>query len=251
MHFFLFGKPYYTGAFYLIGMEGFPVWIWLGGILILLLILAALILLSTITIHLTMRKQNKDDLILFDIYLLYGLVHIHYQVPSIRLKNWKEGLQIERDRPENILQQNSSSTKPKVNREKVEKWMDEVQRVLEATKGFRVWIKTTLRHITFHKLEWSTNIGLQDAAHTATLTGALWGVKATLIGWLTCYISLKQRPKLFVVPVFDRAPLFSTEVRCIAQIRCGYAIYAGLLLGVRVLKVKGGVKKWLTILFKG
>ncbi|MGG6309635.1 DUF2953 domain-containing protein [Paenibacillus macerans] len=226
-------------------------WIWLGGILILLLLIAALILLSTITINLTMRKKNRDDTILLDITLLYGFVNIHYQVPSILLKNLRDGLQIERDRPENVLQKDSSSTNEEVNKDKVDKWMDEFQRLLEATKGFRTWLKATLRRVSFRKLEWSTNIALSDAAHTATLTGVLWGVKATLVGWLTCYISLKQRPKLFVVPVFGSAPLFSTEIRCIAKIRCGYAIYAGLVLIVRVLKVKGGVKKWLTILFKG
>ncbi|MNP50215.1 hypothetical protein D3C76_1444640 [compost metagenome] len=104
--------------------------------------------------------------------------------------------------------------------------------------------------MTFRELEWSTNVGLDDAVHTATLTGALWGVKATLVGWLTGYIRLTKRPKLFVVPEFGGKPLFSTEIRCIAEIRCGYAIYAGLVLIVRVLKVKGGVKKWWTILFK-
>lgn len=226
-------------------------WIWLGGILILLLLIAALILLSTITINLTMRKKNWDETILLDVTLFYGFVNVRYQVPSIRLRNWWEGLRIEQDRPENTVQGDSSSEDEVINKEKVETWMDEFQRMLEATKGFKKWLAATLRRITFTKLEWSTNIALTDAAHTATLAGALWGLKATLVGWLTYHISLKQRPKLFVVPVFGSEPLFSTEFRCIAQIRYGYAIYAGLVLIVRVLKVKGGVKKWLTILFKG
>lgn len=237
--------------FYLIGMEGFPVWIWLGGILILLLLIAALILLSTITLQLTLRKKNRDDTILLDVTMLYGFVHLRYQVPSIWLKNWSDGLQIEEDRPGNVLQKESSSVDQQVNKDQVQQWKDQFDRMLKATSGLRVWLRATLRRVSFHQLEWSTNVGLQDAAHTATLTGALWGVKATLIGWLSHHIRLKQRPKLFVVPVFDGTPLFSTELRCIAEIRCGYAIYAGLVLIVRVLKVKGGVKKWLTILFKG
>jgi hypothetical protein len=160
-------------------------------------------------------------------------------------------VQIEKNQPENVLQKESTSVDHEVNKDKVEQWMDQFERLLQATSGLRVWLQSTLRRVSFRKLEWSTNIALEDAAHTATLTGALWGVKATIVGWLTRYISLKQRPKLFVVPVFGSKPLFSTELRCIAQIRCGYAIYAGLVLIVRVLKVKGGVKKWLTILLKG
>lgn len=226
-------------------------WIWLGGILILLLLIAALILLSTITFNLTLRKKNRDDMVLLEVTMLYGFVRLRYQVPTIRIKNWRDGVQIEKNQPENVLQKESTSVDHEVNKDKVELWMDQFERLLQATSGLRVWLQSTLRRVSFRKLEWSTNIALEDAAHTATLTGALWGVKATIVGWLTRYISLKQRPKLFVVPVFDSKPLFSTELRCIAQIRCGYAIYAGLVLIVRVLKVKGGVKKWLTILLKG
>ncbi|MNJ79033.1 hypothetical protein D3C77_769310 [compost metagenome] len=68
---------------------------------------------------------------------------------------------------------------------------------------------------------------------------------------MSCYISLKQRPKLFVVPVFGKPPLFATEIECNGEIRCGYAMYAGFVLIVRVLKVKGGLKKWLSIAAMG
>ncbi|MMZ63313.1 hypothetical protein D1872_255590 [compost metagenome] len=111
-------------------------------------------------------------------------------------------------------------------------------------------MRNTLKRVTIRSLDWSTHIALSDAAHTATLTGVLWGVKSVLVGFLSYHITLLQRPELVVVPVFGSRPLFTTELRCIAQIRCGYAIYAGLVLIVRVLQVKGGIRKWLNILFK-
>jgi hypothetical protein len=52
-----------------------------------------------------------------------------------------------------------------------------------------------------------------------------------------------------VNPVYDR-PAFTTEWSCIAQIRFGYAILAGLQLFIRLKKWKGGVKLWQNILFK-
>lgn len=225
-------------------------WIWLGGILILLLLVAALILLSKISIQLTALKNNQDDTIMLDVKMLYGLISIHYQVPSIILKNWKDGLQVEQDRSDNVFQGHTSSNEQSIDKHKVHTFFEEWRQMLRSTKGFKKWMFRTLRRLTFRDLEWSTSIALADAAHTATLTGALWGLKASLVGWLTGYIRLTKRPKLFVVPEFGGKPLFSTEIRCIAEIRCGYAIYAGLVLIVRVLKVKGGVKKWWTILFK-
>lgn len=225
-------------------------WIWLGGILILLLLIIFLILMSKVRLRLFIRKVNDDDTIKLDITMLYGLLSMHYQVPSILLKNWREGLEIEQERSENMIF-DSSDSKRDINKDKVNSWIDDLDRMIKATKGFKKWLKKTLRRVTFQGLEWSTNVALDDAAHTATLTGALWGLKSTLVGWLTRHISLQQRPKLFVVPVFGGKPLFTTELSCIAEIRCGYAIYAGLVLIVRVLKVKGGVKKWLNILSKG
>ncbi|RRJ66376.1 DUF2953 domain-containing protein [Paenibacillus oralis] len=225
-------------------------WIWLGGILILLLLVIFLILMSKVRLRLFIRKVNSDDTIKLDITMLYGLISMHYQVPSILLKNWREGLEIEQERSENMIL-DSSSKKQSVDKDKVNSWIDNFERLMRTTKGLKKWMSATLRRVTFQGLEWSTNVALDDAAHTATLTGALWGLKATLVGWLSRYVTLQQRPKLFVVPVFGSKPLFSTELSCIAEIRCGYAIYAGLVLIVRVLKVKGGVKKWLTILSKG
>ncbi|WP_410768318.1 DUF2953 domain-containing protein [Fontibacillus sp. BL9] len=226
-------------------------WIWLGVILVLLLLILFLILISKIRIELKAKKENKDELILIDVSLLFGLFTFHYQIPALGLNNLQEGLWVENDRVDNFLKTHTSAEEQEIDKDKVNYWSDQFRNILRATAGLKKWANATLRRVSFLSLEWSTNVALTDAAHTATLTGALWGLKTTLIGWLSYHISLRQRPKLFVVPVFGSPPLFSTELNCIAEIRCGYAIYAGLVLIVRVLKVKGGVKKWLSILFKG
>lgn len=227
-------------------------WIWLGGLLILLLIVIVVVILcSKITFYLTVKKKNQDDTIHLKVSLLFGMINLDYQIPVIMLKNLQEGIRIEQDYMDNLPIGQSKSSEQGINKEKVERWWDEFKQLVKATKGLKRWLVTTLRRVRVTRLDWSTNVALPDAAHTATLTGALWGVKSTLVGWLSYHLSLRQRPKLFVVPVFGSPPFFSTELLCIAEIRCGYAIYAGLVLIVRVLKVKGGVKKWLNILSKG
>lgn len=227
-------------------------WIWLGGILVLLLIIIVLVVLySKITLHLTVKKKNQDDTILLKVTLLFGMINFDYQIPVIMLKNLQEGIMIEQDFSDNLPKRQSKSSEQGIDKEKAKRWWQDFKELIKATKGLKKWVISTLRRVRVTRLEWSTNVALSDAAHTATLTGALWGVKSTLVGWLSYHILLMRRPKLFVVPVFGSPPFFSTDLLCIAEIRCGYAIYAGLVLIVRVLKVKGGVKKWLNILSKG
>ncbi|MNW36126.1 hypothetical protein D3C74_131320 [compost metagenome] len=231
-------------------MEGLPVWIWIGSILLLLLIIIALLLTSVITVRLSVTKKNWDDSVIVDVKMLYGLITLHYEVPAIVLKSLQEGVWVEKSQSDNILKGHTSNEEQVIDQEKVHQWTKEFKEILSATKGLKKWMRNTLDRVTIRKLDWSTNIALSDAAHTATLTGVLWGVKSVLVGFLSYHVTLLQRPKIFVVPVFGSRPLFTTEIHCIAQIRCGYAIHAGLVLIVRVLKVKGGIRKWLSILFK-
>ena len=99
-------------------------------------------------------------------------------------------------------------------------------------------------------VRWSTRIALEHAADTAVATGLLHAVKHTIMGWMSYRLIMEELPEIQVVPVFNGPPQISTELRCIAKISCGKAMYAGLVLIVRVLKVKGGVRSWQNTLFK-
>lgn len=230
-------------------------WDWLGVILIALLMVLflamILVLRSTITIQMKARKSNQDETIKIEVTMLFGIIHFHYIIPRMSFSNLRTGLKVENDHADNLFSGHTNSEKQHINKEKIDQWSERVRQILQSTEGLFPWLKTTLKKISFQQFDWSTNVALSDAAVTATLTGALWAIKSTLVGWLSQYISLRQQPRLFVVPLFNSPPIFTTELSCIAKIRCGHAIYAGLVLIVRVLKVKGGMRKWLNILFKG
>nr|WP_253298263.1 DUF2953 domain-containing protein [Paenibacillus sp. MSJ-34] len=98
-------------------------------------------------------------------------------------------------------------------------------------------------------MNWSTDIGIGSAADTAIATGVVWAVKSVAAGWAAATFRFMQNPQLAVYPQFH-TPQFATELDCIAKIRFGQAIVAGLALIVRVLKVKGGLRTWQNILFK-
>lgn len=225
-------------------------WIfWLGSILILLLLIVLFVILnSKITIRLRAKKENRDELIQLDVTLLFGLLSLHYEIPAMGFSDLKKGLWVKSDRTDNFTPGPSAAGEDAINKDKVKRWMQQFRELVTATEGFKKWLINTLQKISFVQFDWSTNVAMRDAAHTATLTGALWAVKSTVVGWLSYHIRLRRRPKLFVVPLFGTSPTFSTELVCMAEISFGYAIYAGLILMHRVLKVKGGLKRWRRLL---
>lgn len=226
-------------------------WIWLGGLLLLLLILIFAALISKIKLTLNVNKHSKDDTILIEVSALFGLFKYHYEIPVLKFKDLKQGIQVKAKQDDNVLMGHHKEDEEHINKEKIDTWMDNWRKLLAATHDIKLWLQRTLRRVKIRHLDWSTEIGLSDAVHTAQLSGALWGVKYSLIGLLSYHLHLLDPPELFVIPIYGRNPHFTTKMTCIAEIRCGYAMYAGLVLIARVLKVKGGVKKWQNILFKG
>ncbi|USB35042.1 DUF2953 domain-containing protein [Paenibacillus sp. YPG26] len=224
---------------------------WLGGLLLLLLILIFAALISRIKLTLNVNKLGKDDTILIEVSALFGLFKYHYEIPMLKFKNLKQGLQVKEKKEANVKQDEQKEDQTNIGKDKIDYWIDNWKSMLAATHDLKLWLNRTLREVKVRHLDWTTELGLSDAVHTAQLTGALYGVKYSLVGMLSYQLRLLVPPKLFVIPIYGNQPHFSTKMTCIAEIRCGYAIYAGLVLIVRVLKVKGGAKKWQNILFKG
>lgn len=226
-------------------------WIWLGGLLLLLLILIFAALISRIMLTLNVNKLGKDDTILIEVSALFGLFKYHYEIPMLKFKNLKQGLQVKEKKEGNVMKDHHQEAETHIDKDKVDTWVENWKRMLASTHDLKLWMSRTLRRVKVRHLDWTTELGLSDAVHTAQLTGALYGVKYSLLGWLSYKLRLLVPPQVFVIPIYGTQPHISTKMTCIAEIRCGYAMYAGLVLLVRVLKVKGGAKKWQNILFKG
>nr|WP_285860364.1 MULTISPECIES: DUF2953 domain-containing protein [Paenibacillus] len=216
----------------------------------LLFLIIVILLLSHIKLRFLAKKSNKNDMITVDVTLLFGMVSLHYKIPEIELKNLQDGLIIRGEKSNNLNEGQTANQEQEINKRKIEQWIENFKEMLEATLGLRGWLKATMKHIKVTQLDWSTNIALSNAAHTATLTGLAWALKSTLVGFLSYHISLQQRPKLFVVPKFGTSPLFASQLKCTARIRLGYALYASFVLIFRVLRENKGLRKWLKILSK-
>lgn len=226
-------------------------WIWLGIIVLILLVGIILILLSTIQIDVFFKKHNKNEMAIIRTKLLYGLIKMEFDLPEIKVEDLQNGLKMKLISYSNLKQMPESDNEDvQVDENKVMKWIDDLRVILKNTHEIRQWLINTMRKVNVTKLEWTTGISLGDAAYTATFTGVLWAIKTTVTGFGSNFVCLKTLPKLQIDPVYTAEPLFSTELSCILRLSFGYAMYAGLMLIVRVLKVKGGIKSWKSILFK-
>ncbi|GAF09006.1 secreted protein [Paenibacillus pini JCM 16418] len=184
---------------------------------------------------------------MLDVKILYGIIKIHYEIPVLVFENMKKGVMIKLEKRSSLKQGKQSSDQTNVNKQKVDHVMHEFRTMLRATASLKQWVKQTMSHININKLDWSTNFSVGNAAHTAVATGVLWGIKTTLIGWLTFHVRMRKHPQVFVVPVFKDEMQFGTEITCVGQISLGYVIYAMLVLVYRIMKVKGGLKQFIGI----
>ncbi|PAF30238.1 DUF2953 domain-containing protein [Paenibacillus sp. 7516] len=221
-------------------------WIWLGGIGLFAALLFAAVLISNVHVHVTFRKHKSDDYARINVRLLYGIVRINYEIPSIVFRNMKEGFLVKTEQNVNHTHGKAEGNE-RINKRKVKKWAKEVKIMMRATDALKIWVRETLSHVQITKLSWSTRIGIGDAAYTAILTGWVWSIKSIIVGFLSYQIRFKRTPMLEVVPVWDDEMEFQTELDCRMKIRITAVILAGVRLMTRVLEVDGGWRMWLKI----
>jgi len=226
------------------------VWIWIvigiiGCILVALLVAAC----TYIDIKILFNKVEKDDYFTIKVRMLFGLVKLNYQIRQIKFKGFDQGFLMKRKEKDNILQGHASREHISINFEFVQHIYDQIALIIRYTADFKRWVRKLLRHVHCDVLTWETHIGFGDVVETGMATGILWAMKGTITGWLSHTIHLEHMPGLQVHTHFND-PQFTTELRCIAKIRFGHAMIAGVVLLVRIVRVKGGLKLWQSILFK-
>lgn len=221
-------------------------WILAGGLFFVLLIATACSSQVIINGHVKRIGSNDDAEVL--IRALFGLLKFKYEIPFASI----EGLSIKMQEEVSTKNAGIDSWKAyndEINPEKVVTLLDKMKQVLTLTKDLTGWLKKTMTKVELTRWSWTTSIGTGDAMWTAMATGVVWSVQSSVLGVLSQFVQLKTEPVMEVQPIFNRSA-FATEWSCIAQIRFGYAILAGLQLLLRVKKTKGGVKAWQNILSK-
>lgn len=220
------------------------------ALLLLVILLFLLVLTSSIHFHFRLCRLGKDDRIEFDIKAVFGLVKFHYELPKLVYESIEQGIKVKLEKSGIAPVKLDNDKEGQIDKESVTEWLRSIRSAMKATRGLRAWLIDTLSHVRITKLDWSTDFSLGDAADTATAAGALWGMKWTLVGWMSRFVRLKHSPRLFVAPVFRDEMSFATEAVCTGKLSAGFAFYAGLLLLRRASRVEGGLARWKELLLR-
>ncbi|TCS84095.1 DUF2953 domain-containing protein [Tepidibacillus fermentans] len=203
--------------------------LWLIFILFLIVFLT---LISEIKIQVRIKKEDKDDRIEMDGWL-FRFIHIKKIVSLVVLESLNEGVKYKSR--SNLI--NQQEKKDRITKKKIKKWSWDYTKLLVRIDDFYGVFKDFLKKVHIDQLKWETKIGLDEAVATGIFAGLIWSIKGNLIGFLSKYIILDDKPNLNVHPVFNNI-LFHTFLETTIRFRVGSIVSLGIKIIFRF------VKKW-------
>ncbi|WP_185955987.1 DUF2953 domain-containing protein [Melghirimyces algeriensis] len=218
----------------------------LGAILIILMIFP----LTSVRIQVRYwRKEEKDHLEVY-VRLFWGLIRFKSTLPSFRLDQTGVSFWREQD----TRQVSDAKKKGRISLKNIKQFRAKLSRIRRQIASFNhITLEVSrrfLRHVVCERLRWDTSVGTGDAASTGVLTGVIWGVKTSLVGFAGSYIRWACPPRLNVQPLFNNDKV-ETTLDSIIRFRIGYAIVAVIRLLIRFVRNnKGGEEGWQSTQFK-
>jgi hypothetical protein len=203
--------------------------IWLYIALITIIILFLLIIFTKLTIHINFFHHNDNDELKVEFRIWFGLVKYKMNVPLIKIDDNSPSVIVKGSSQIGDSSEKNSTNVEQITQEDILSKFTNAKELIQHVYNMNVIVSKFLKRIVIKQFEWHTLVGLGDAAHTGTITGALWMIKGGIIGMLSNFMRLKNMPILSVTPHFQLA-IIQTHIKCIFQFRIGYAILAGLKL---------------------
>ncbi|MBU8905191.1 DUF2953 domain-containing protein [Desertibacillus haloalkaliphilus] len=117
----------------------------------------------------------------------------------------------------------------KITPQKILDVISDLKNFLQHVIGFHQIVKRFMRHISIHKFEWRSQLGLGDAAQTGMIVGMGWSLKGAIVGILSHYMRLKQNPKVSIDPTYNQQASY-TNMTCMISFRIGHAIVATIMI---------------------
>lgn len=111
-----------------------------------------------------------------------------------------------------------------------------IDSILKTIRNGLEAVQSILHNTRLHQLNWLTNIGTGEASSTGVVSGVLWSIKGTVIGYLVEKFILMCDPNIQVQPKFQQE-FFETNLNCMVSIRIGKAIQ-GIIKLTRIYKTK-------------
>nr|WP_144924164.1 DUF2953 domain-containing protein [Paenibacillus bovis] len=164
-----------------------------------------LILIMNIKFEFIIKIHTPQNTISLKIITLYGLVRIKRE---FQLSEFVSKLN---EREQDFVEEDSTAS------------LDTIFPVLKVLyKDIVMFIKK----IKIYILEWSSQIGLGDAASSAIGAGTVWSIKGTIIAFLQSKLNFKRSPEIKVIPDFQGFSA-QTYIKCMLKLKAGNAIWTG------------------------
>lgn len=211
------------------------------------LVVLFLLILSLTRLRLRLRylRRGKDDEVALEISLWQGLVSYKLEVPVIEVTG-KKKKKLSRSwlrRPSGLVPRPVFKIKTRLEEEGGRPILKDKRKVVlpgpariirilqdvgHMFKKYYPALRYLLGKTHLRRFRWRTELGTGDAALTGILTGAVWGLKGTLLSF--AYRLLHRggaRPEVAVAPSFNKT-CFNMALDCVFEIRIGHLLFTGV-----------------------
>lgn len=181
-----------------------------------LIFLLGISIFARIRINIIFDKQEKGRGFIAQAFLYFTparkLLEYRYENLDFRLISEIDKITIFSDRLEKITQNNNFKA----------------YLVRSGFHDYKKLAKTILHYTIVEKIDWNTDIGLQDAMYTGISTGILWAIKGILVSLINLNSRL-EKLHLQVTPDFNKE-ILRTNLSCIIKIRIVHIIFVTVYL---------------------
>ena len=178
----------------------------------------------TISFH----KRNGDDNFLYEVKLLWGLVHFKYNIPGMKI---------------------TEESKVDDRKSVLTLWelfalVESFHRCALKTKNYYQWLREMLCKVEINQLHWKTIMGVGDAVGTAFICAAFHTLKSILFTLIFIHLKLdKQKTEIDLIPLFNFM-YFET----LLEIRLRLSAWNSLIIGAKfaylLLRSPGSILLW-------
>jgi Protein of unknown function (DUF2953) len=196
-------------------------------ILLLLFILFFLILITKVTVTLDLNHVGDNDQFKIKFRAWFGLLRYTINIPLVKIDDDGPNLIVKEEQKVGSENTNHKGKEKKVTPEDVLNSISDIKEIAEHIVELHKILRRFLKKIKIKKLEWHSQFGIGNAAHTGLLTGAAWAIKGSVIGIISQYLRLIATPVVTITPEFNQY-CSRTKLQCIFQFRIGQTILAGI-----------------------
>ncbi|MDQ0231047.1 DUF2953 domain-containing protein [Metabacillus malikii] len=202
---------------------------WVLYIILALILLLIILLFTKVTITIQLRHVGDDDRFKIKARAWFGILRYTIDIPFVKVDENGPNLIIKQKQKVGKEKKNHKvkESKEKVTPEESFHFFHDVKAIMEHIVGIHKIIRRFLKKVKVKKLEWHSQIGIGDAAHTGVLTGAVWSIKGGVIALIRQYMKVTITPVVSITPEFNQI-CSRTKLECMIQFRIGQAMLAGI-----------------------